>query len=374
MKKKNSALSTVDYETFSPYKIYPDGQTSLFPDSVAKSRGGVVGSVFRQQISERKPQEVNDVYEKNGQELPVQARVLIEYSQLEIVQGVDKGLNGFDWEVMDAISTLYSAPGALIDLDSIYRVIVGKKSMYPVTPTQHAMVNESIEKMRQIPIEIKIADLYELDSPINATLRKLGVRTGTIRNHVLPCSIQETNDQINGYRYGIRLQDAPPLFFYAKILGLASLYPLPLIDTPLTKTKDSILLQSFLLRSIDQMYRDRSNGNENPNYIRTEDVYSTPGKMKISDAEKMRSRKKVELLLDFWKKEDYIAGYETVCSSGRRTIMGYQVFLVDGIRNWDLPGEEAEVVLSAKDLPTSKMQDRPDKLAKRKPPSNKRIG
>lgn len=364
MKKHDTKIQTVNYDNFSPYKVSQDGQISFFPDSVAKSRGEVVGSVFRQQVSNQKLQEIDDVCEKNGQELPVQARVLIEYSQLEIVQGVDKKLNGFDWEVMDAISTLYSAPDALIDLDSIYRVIVGKKSMYPVTPTQHAMVDESIEKMRQIPIEIKIADLYELDSPINAALRKVGVRTGIIRNYVLPCSVQEINDQINGYRYGIRLLDAPPLFFYAKILGLASLYPLPLIDTPLTKTKDSILLQSFLLRSIDQMYRDRSNGNENQNYIRTEDIYSIPGKMKISDAEKMRSRKKVELLLDFWTKENYIAGYDTICSSGRRTIMGYQVTLANGVRNWNLPGEEAESVASTKTLPFSKMQDKPDKLAK----------
>lgn len=332
-----TALQPINYDRFDPSKIYPDGQISLFPYSVAKSRGGVVNGVFCRRVSMENRQEIDDVCEKGGQELPVQTRILVEYSRIQVDRRLQEDLNGFDWEVMDAISTLYTKPGETIYLEDIYRVIVGKKAMYPVTGKQMYMVNESIEKMRHMSLEIKIMDFFEKDSPISAALQQKGIRTGTIRNHLIPCEVQEYQNLPNGYVYGIRLLDAPPLFVYAKTLGLASLYPLALIDTPLTKTRNTIILQSFLLRAIDQMYRDRSYGNELSTLIETKDIYSAAGSIRDSDTEKARNRKKTEQILTFWKQKGYIAGYTVIQVTGRKMVKSYQIQLAKARRHWDFP-------------------------------------
>jgi len=324
----------INYERFNPAMFTPDGQLCLYPNAVAKSHGNTVSEVFCRRGSSKTSQEVDDVCKRDGQELPIQARVLVEYSRMRVGNFLQTDLNWFDWEVMDSIATLAGKPGDIIYLDDIYRVIVGKKAMYPVTEKQKYMVNESVEKMRNMPVEIKIVDLFEEDSPINAALQAKGIRSGSIRNYLIPCEILEYRGT-SRYAYGIRLLDSPPLFAYAKTLGLASLYPLALVDTPLTKTRNTIVLQSFLLRSIDQMYRDRDSGNEFSTLIKMKDVYSVVGSTKDSDTEKARNRKKAEQLLDFWVKKNYITGYAVEReATGRKPIKGYQISLFNGTRTW----------------------------------------
>lgn len=366
-----AALQPINYDQLDPARVLPDGQISFYPNSVAKSRGEVVNDVFYEHVLTRSRQVIDDVYEKDGKELPIQTRVVIEYSQIQVQSHLQENLNCFDWEVMDAISTLYTRPNDVIFLDSIYRVIVGKKSMYTVTEKQRNMVNESIEKMRNIPVEIRVVDFFEKDSPICTALQQEGIRQGVIKNYLIPCAIQEYHDKSTGYVYGIRLLDAPPLFVYAKTFGLASLYPLALIDTPLVKTRKNIVLQSFLLRSIDQMYRDRANGNETSMVIKTKDVYSVTEVVMESDTEKARARQKTEQLLSFWTQKRYIAGFYVMQAARRMKIEGYKIHLSEGVRHWNLRDTApagiavgADAARASRGLPASKMQEATPKLAK----------
>lgn len=338
MQKKisSAALQPIDYGRYDPSRTLPDGQICLFPNSAAKTNGEVFDMVFCRHIPEKVRQEIDDVYKKDGQEIPVQTRIVIEYSRLRVDQNLQDNLNGFDWEVMDAISTLYTKPNEIIYLESIYRVIVGKKTMYPVTDKQCHMVNESIEKMRNMTIKIEIADLFEKDSPIGAALQKKGIRVASNTNYLIPCQILEYQDRPNGYVYGIRLLDDPPLFAYAKSLGLASIYPLAIIDSPLAKTRNTIILQSYLLRIIDKMYRDRAYKNEFSTLIEARDIYSIAGSVQDSDTEKARNRKKTEQILTFWTKKGYIAGYDVIQAT-KRKIQSYQIQLCEEDRYWDYP-------------------------------------
>lgn len=368
MKKimKDEDYKPIVYDGYVPYLIYPNNQLCIFPHSVTKSRGGVINAVFRRWLPLEARKEINDVYEKGGYELPVQTRVFIEYSKLQVDQRLQESLNGFDWEVMDAIATLYTKPGDIIYLDSIYRVILGKKTGYPVTEPQRRMVDESIEKMRKISIELKILDLYE-DSSINTALRSKNVKKGITRNYLIPCTIHEDQDSINGYTYGIRLLEEPPLLTYAKALGQISLYPPALIDTPLIKTRNVISLQSFLLRSIDQMYRDRDYGNEFSAVVEAKAIYQIAGKEKNTDREKARWREKTEKLLEYWIQKGYIDGYEVVRVTERQTVKGYRINLSNESRYWDYPEIPVSPLIEhpeqKKSLASGKMQEAPDELA-----------
>lgn len=339
--RNSTTLKPIDYERFDPARITDDGQISIFPCSTAKTRGGVINSVFSSSIQLNAPQEIDDVCIRDKLEIPLQVRVFVEYSSIKF--GSYSKLNGFDWEVLDAIATLFTRPGELIYLDSIYRVIVGKKVMYPVTKKQRDMVDESIKKMMNLPVDLRLMDFYEKGSPVKLLLQNNNFELKNIRKNLIPCEIIESVGAANGFDYGIRLFDAPPLFTYAQTAGLVSLYPLALVDTPLPKTRNVIVLQSFLLRSIDQMYRDRAYQNESSNFITTKSIYSLNEGTKQSDTKNSRMREKAERLLDYWRQKKYIAGYQVVMmKENPNYIQGYQIYLSQKNRYWDLPTGRSE--------------------------------
>ena len=331
---KSAEISVPKWDDIEPY-VAPDGQICIYPLYAAKARGGVIDEAFNKEAPPQRRQiEIDDTFAPDAADLPVQARVMFDYSALKIKNHIIEPLNEFDRNVMDAIATLYRGPGQWISYEDIYRVIIGKKKTYFIEAGQVDMVRDSIKKFLCCSVEIKIID-YAEDSSIRDPLEKNGVRELFKERSLLPCDIMEEIIDGKGVIQGIYLRETPPLIEYVNEFEQASLFPVLIVDTPLVKTRKTIMLQSHVLRDIDKMYRDRAARIENGNLIKLDEIYALMEDKIIN--EKARTRKKVTDLLAYWKETRYIEGYNEVKSRQKQKIEGYTVLLCQDNRIYNLP-------------------------------------
>lgn len=331
---KGSEISVPKWDDIEPY-VAPDGQICIYPLYAAKARGGVIDETFNKEAPLQKHQiEIDDTFAPDAADLPVQARVMFDYDMLKIKNHIIEPLNEFDRNVMDAIATLYRGPGQWISYEDIYRAIIGKKKTYFIETGQVDMVRDSIKKFLCCSVEIRIID-YAEDSSIRESLKENGVRELFRERILLPCDIMEETVDGKGVVQGIYLQETPPLIDYINEFEQASLFPILIVDTPLVKTRKTIMLQSYVLRGIDKMYRDRAAGIENANFVKLDEIYDLIGDKIIN--EKSRTRKKVTDLLAYWKKTNYIEGYNEIKSRQKQKIEGYSVLLCKSSRIYNLP-------------------------------------
>ena len=331
---KGTEISVPKWDDIEPY-VTPDGQICIYPLYAAKARGGVIDEAFNKEAPLQRHQiEIDDTFAPDAADLPVQARVMFDYDALKIKNHIIEPLNEFDRNVMDAIGTLYRGPGQWISYEDIYRAIIGKKKTYFIEAGQVDMVRDSIKKFLCCSVEIKIID-YSEDSSIRDSLKENGVRELFKERILLPCDIMEETIGGKGVIQGIYLLESPPLIEYIKEVEQASLFPVLIVDTPLVKTRKTIMLQSYILRGIDKMYRDRAAGIENGNFIRLDEIYALMDDKIVN--ERSRTRKKITDLLAYWKKAKYIEGYNEVKSRQKQKIEGYTILLCQDDRIYNLP-------------------------------------
>ena len=99
----------------------------------------------------------------------------------------------------------------------------------------------------------------------------------------------------------------PLLYRYAKAGKQISAIDIKLLDTPVSKTNDIIVLQGFLLRKIEAMKSDRTADR----IILYDDIYKIFG---INEPQKVKNqlqriRKYMDTMLEYWKGEKYITDF-----------------------------------------------------------------
>lgn len=99
----------------------------------------------------------------------------------------------------------------------------------------------------------------------------------------------------------------PLLYRYAKAGKQISAIDIKLLDTPVSKTNDIIVLQGFLLRKIEAMKSDRTADR----IILYDDIYKILG---INEPQKVKNqlqriRKYMDTMLEYWKGEKYITDF-----------------------------------------------------------------
>ena len=99
----------------------------------------------------------------------------------------------------------------------------------------------------------------------------------------------------------------PLLYRYAKPVKQISAIDIKLLDTPVSKTNDIIVLQGFLLRKIEAMKSDRTADR----IILYDDIYKIFG---INEPQKVKNqlqriRKYMDTMLEYWKGEKYITDF-----------------------------------------------------------------
>ena len=91
------------------------------------------------------------------------------------------------------------------------------------------------------------------------------------------------------------------------LTAIESAIDIKLLDTPVSKTNDIIVLQGFLLRKIEAMKSDRTADRN----ILYDDIYKILG---INEPQKVKNqlqriRKYMDTMLEYWKGEKYITDF-----------------------------------------------------------------
>lgn len=323
-RKKNKALAVVEQEPVK-YELNRVGQYSFFPEVIEKARGTVIDSVIDSQLVG--PVLIDDTYDLERERLPVQTRVMLSFDELASQAQASQRLNAFDREVIDAVASLYRE-NDVFSAKTIYRVITGKDRNYKVTPSQVTAVIKSLEKCGKTQIRIRIRDLAEKGSPIGRQLKKHGVIEAEYTGALIPYEAVGLKTETDS-EYFIRLLKKPTFFAYAEVMGKVSTFPIGLLDTPISKTTRNIVLQSFLLRTIDSMYR-----REIRNIIPIDDIYAAINGQDDIPQHKARHRAAVETILNSWKTGEYKYILDFKKKTAGRYIIGYQIILNP---SYDLP-------------------------------------
>jgi len=292
------------------YEIVPriemDGQISLLsdiPEIIQKTRGAVIESIITAPALEAVF--VDDTYEKPTSPLPIHTRFLVQYPDFEAdVNGKPISITAFDREVIDAVTSLIPY-NIFITPQMIYRLMMGKREYQAVTPQQIARVEESMRKCHMAEITIDITDIAEKESPVGIQLKKDGLEA-RYSGHLIAFETMVVAARRSGERLTThyKILTPPVIARYAQSIGKISYFPIELLDTNLNKTERIILLQSFLLRKIDEMHRGESSLT-----IETYDIYKSIDGLNAGNTVKKRFRNAVEVILSHWIEKNYIQGY-----------------------------------------------------------------
>lgn len=293
-----------------------------YPDLVRKAYGPVIDSVMSQEVMEAADYLVNDATTEKvtgGKSLPIQTRVMLSYEGIDFdIQGRTK-LKPFDREVIDAVASL-AQQNDLITPAMIYRVMMGKRDYQYVSPAQEQRVAESMNKCAFTKIKIDLADMSETGSPVGKKLRQAGIKASFSGNLLSfeVVTVSKGSKEVTCYH----ILTEPAIVRYAAELGKVSEFPIELLDTQVSKTERIIILQSFLLRQIDEMYREP----DIPRFISAEDLYAAIDAQDDTRQHKARYRTVAMSILTEWVQKGFIANVST--RKAGKQVKGFDITLM----------------------------------------------
>jgi len=209
-----------------------------------------------------------------------------------------KELTAYDREVHDAIITLYVDGGnEYITPQMIYRVMTGNPDAY-LNPKQAEAISDSITKCmysRLIIDASEEAKAYGFDSfKYDGSLISGERVTASLNGTVVEC---------------LRILRPPVLYEYANKKNQIGRFAIKILNTPINKNEEIITLQGYLYRRILSM---KNNSNLSKTIV-YDTVYNQLDIKAASDGalrkKKAKVRSQVKKILDYWKQEQFIAGY-----------------------------------------------------------------
>lgn len=230
---------------------------------------------------------------------PVETRVSINYDALEDVKG-EKKLLPEDREVHDAALSNFLAGNDVMTYGMIFNAMTGKnKETADLTEEQFRLIDNGITKLLYTPLKLNNKDQAE----------KYGYSEISYDGPIIQG--ERVKAKINGHQAEAALQinRVPILYQFADNSdGQIVRIPSALLDTPISKNRESIILQGYLFRRIsaikagsltnkilyDTIYRNIKADAETPAALRKK---------------KAKIREKIKKILDFWKERDFISGY-----------------------------------------------------------------
>ena len=236
--------------------------------------------------------------ERRGSKKEINTLLSMSFDELE-KHGViidTKKLTPFDREVHDAITTLFVEGGNdVMSVEMIYRTMIGKPKAR-LAPKQAEAITQSITKMMHTLITIdssQEAAAYGYDSlKYKGNLLYAEMAIASINNNVIEA---------------LHVIKEPVLYTYASRTNKIGRVSMRVLDTPINKNEETIILQGYLYRRILAMQHGQNKSI----------VYDTVYKQLEIEApsqsalrkKKADIRNKVKTLLDYWKQEKFIAGY-----------------------------------------------------------------
>lgn len=313
MKKNNDLPAPMEQLSFSD-EIKPATQifTDIFPDYADQKEE----EEHRQIVSVTVPKQViktkdkvsdlltRDFFAEGGEQFlrmesrqsakPITTRVTFSYEGVDILS--NKGFTAFDREVHDAIVSLFIAGNKFITPSMVFRTMAGKTNSEYINPEKIEEIRRSIEKCLFSKLTIDASQELTAYKDLQATY------SGAL------IAAESMTVTMNGQRVtAYRLLTTPILYRYAAGKNQIAQVPIELLNTPLNKTNDVIVLQGYLIRRIEAIKNPKA---KISNTILYETIYKTMSAEAATKQKKDKIRKECKAILDYWVKMGYIVSYE----------------------------------------------------------------
>lgn len=232
---------------------------------------------------------------RKGRELD--AAYSIDFSALEESENIKiaKKLTPFDKRVYSAISAIYNAGNTVTSLTQIYYAM-GNTSR----PSKAILENIYNSIIKMLKAHIKLDNEDEAKAYNYPHFKYEG--------NLLPIELL-SNVDIRGKitESAINIFREPPLLSFAKGRNQVTTVPVKLLQSPISKTESSLMLEDYLIYRISKA-KGKDKKPKFSNIIKLETLYR---EMEITDRRaKPRLLDKVERYLEYYKKLKYIVDYE----------------------------------------------------------------
>ncbi len=279
------------------------------PDEVKKSRSQLIDEVIATKGSPSGEISLETEENFGGNNDPLVTRVSLLFdSSIDDVVNYSRALTNFDREVIDAVSTLATVT-QVMTAATIYRMITGKSDDSPVNQSQKKRVEDSMNRCARCQVTIDVSEKLQ-NHPLFANSDQDDF--WYIGNAISYEAIKHQAKRGTTIYY--RINSMPPFYRFAERLGKISVFPLKLLDSPVSKTDHNIAVQSYLLRTIDSMKQDPTIST----LVQWDVIYkmaTQEGKQATANENK-RTRDNIERILNFWIKENFIKDYESRLKEG----------------------------------------------------------
>lgn len=264
-------------------------------DKVSNAIYGLWGT----QVIPGKNTEVNLANRRSKKKLS--ALVNIDFTDDAINIMGKRELTAYDREVHDAIVTLYVDGGnELITPQMIYRAMTGDDNARLASKQQESISN-SINRLLYSRLILNASKEDALAYGYGSFKYEGAIIIGE--------KLTATTVSGNVVSEVIRILREPVLYTYASKKNQIGRFAIKLLDSPVNKTEENIILQSFLYRHILAI----KGGSLSPTMVYST-IYNQLG-IKASSQASMNNKKKkvrdtIKKILAYWKKEGFIKSYK----------------------------------------------------------------
>lgn len=233
----------------------------------------------------------------NKSRKPVTTSVSVDFEALEGDAAVKgrKNLDRYTQTVYQAIISLWNAGNTYQTIGQIYGAMTGSDGKVP--PKQAEMIEASIRTLMSGTVRIDSSDERGLYSSVKASY------FGNLITAKF-CTVKVRGKRVDG---AIQIFAAPILYEYAASKRQIATGDIALLNAPINKTPENIVMVDYLRRRIDAMPSPRTE-----NKIRYSSIYEHMGISGSTDTvrqKKYRARGYALKTMEYWKEQGYIRGF-----------------------------------------------------------------
>lgn len=228
-------------------------------------------------------------------------------------EGVEltRQLSEFDVQVYNALCSLFEAEKENITPQEVFEMTMGGKGK--AKREQLDKIIESVELLRKTKLRADVTKEAKAHGLIDPETGEPWEQMEI--DDYLFSAVRATMRGVNGkIMAGYHINSMPIGLKYAKASKQVISYPVKYLDTKSagSNTERNVVIRGYLLQRIVQAKNGKMS-----NTIRCDTIYDKAGINKASSVERGRVNKYMTNLLELWKKQELINGYEVI-SEGRR--------------------------------------------------------
>lgn len=261
-----------------------------------------------------------------GAKKPVITSVSVDFEAIEGDDAISgrKRLDRYTQAVYQAIIALWNAGNTYLTTGMIYSTMTGNDGKVP--QKQADMIAQSIQTLMKSVVSINSAD--------EQRLKAYGAVKAAYYGNLITAKAATVTIKGKRVDSAIQIFSAPILYEYAAAKKQIATGNVALLNAPINKTPENIVLIDYLRRRVDMLKTSRPNDPKKKaqNKIRYDAIYEAleiTGNDATAKNRKYRVRGYVVKTLDFWKEQGYIQDYSEYCKDGKTYAEGIQITPVE---------------------------------------------